>query len=263
MTPGTAKTRAELPYLYYPRNDRLIINAHNFTPAAWTPSVNGKMPIAAWVPSRDTDGNGTTTLTDLVGTADGTLTNMTPASDWVADTGAGGVRALDFDGTNDYVTMGTSAGAVSGSLLSLSAWVYFTRTLSTTQGVVVKNNNGARNNYGFWAFSGAVRFWVDTSAGLKSAIATPNLNEWVHLCGTYDGSNVRIYLNGTLIQTVAQTGNLVVTSEPLWIGAIPLSGVPISPFLGLIDDVRLWNVAIDASDVLALRASGAGRGVQA
>lgn len=30
MTPGLAKTRAELPWLYYPENDRVIINAHNF-----------------------------------------------------------------------------------------------------------------------------------------------------------------------------------------------------------------------------------------
>lgn len=228
--------------------------------------VNGKTPVSAWIPSRDTAGNGTTTLTDLAGSSNGTLTNFAltgSTSNWVSDTGAGGVRALDFDGTNDYVTMGTSAGAVSGSLLSLSAWVYFTRTLSTTQGVIVKNNNGGRNNYGIWAFSGAVRFWVDTAAGIKSAIATPNLNEWVHLVGTYDGSNVRIYLNGTLIQTVAQTGNLVVTSEPFWIGAIPLSGVPISPFLGRIDDVRLWDQQVDGTDVSTLWASGAGRGKQA
>lgn len=36
MTPGFAKTRAELPWLYYPRNDRVIINQHNFTPTGPT-----------------------------------------------------------------------------------------------------------------------------------------------------------------------------------------------------------------------------------
>lgn len=42
MTPGFAKSRAELPWLYYPRNDRVIINAHNFTPPVFTPlSISG------------------------------------------------------------------------------------------------------------------------------------------------------------------------------------------------------------------------------
>ena len=40
-----------------------------------------------WCPSLDDAGNGTTTLTDLSGNGNhGTLTNMDPATDWVADT---------------------------------------------------------------------------------------------------------------------------------------------------------------------------------
>ena len=43
-------------------------------------AVNGKEPVAAWIPSLDTAGNGTTTLTDLVGSNNGTLTNMDAAT---------------------------------------------------------------------------------------------------------------------------------------------------------------------------------------
>lgn len=83
-------------------------------------AVNGKEPIAAWIPSLDTAGNGTTTLTDLVGSNHGTLTNMDAATDWVADTGAGGVRALDFDGVNDHVVFSPPAFS---STASFSLWV--------------------------------------------------------------------------------------------------------------------------------------------
>jgi hypothetical protein len=258
VTPGFAQPRSKLPWLPYESLDRVIINSHNFTPAA-TFSVNGKAPTAVWCPSRDTAGNGTTTLTDLIGGQNGTLTNMDPGTDWVADTSAGGVRALDFDGTNDYVNAST-AGVITGSNLSVSVWVNIARTLSTTQGIVVKNNNGASNNYGLWAFSGGVRFWVHTASGVRSAIASPSLNTWVHLCGTYDGSNLRIYLNGSLIQTVAGTGNIVTAAEPFWIGAIPLGGTPIAPLLGRVDDARIWNVALNAGDVSYLHNSGSGRG---
>ena len=51
MTPGVAKSRAELPWLYYPRNDRVIINQHNFTPiAAWTPA---SLSTALWLDGAD------------------------------------------------------------------------------------------------------------------------------------------------------------------------------------------------------------------
>ena len=86
-------------------------------------AVNGKEQIAAWIPSLDTAGNGTTTLTDLVGSNDGTLTNM-DAADWVADTDAGGVRALDFDGTNDRVigALGAHQTALNSNVFSVSIW---------------------------------------------------------------------------------------------------------------------------------------------
>jgi hypothetical protein len=83
-------------------------------------SVLGTAPVAAWCPSLDTAGNGTTTLTDLVGGSNGTLTNMVPASDWTDD--GSGLWSLDFDGSNDYVAL--SSGVALGTLHSVSEWVY-------------------------------------------------------------------------------------------------------------------------------------------
>ena len=124
MTPGFAKSRKELFWLPYPEPDKVIINAHNFTPAIWSPAVNGKTPVSAWVPSRDTAGNSTTTLTDLSsGENNGTLTNMAvPANNWVADTDAGGVRALEFDGSNDYVALGSGAALSITGEMAISCW---------------------------------------------------------------------------------------------------------------------------------------------
>ena len=66
--------------------------------------------LAWWCPSLDETGNGTTTLYDLVGSVNGTLTNMDASTDWVADTASGGVRCLDFDGTNDFIDYGATPG---------------------------------------------------------------------------------------------------------------------------------------------------------
>jgi hypothetical protein len=99
MIPGFAKSRQELPWLPYPESDKVfVINAHNFPSAGFSPAVNGKMPIVAWIPSRDDAGNGTTTLNDLGNNSvDGSFVGL-PTSAWVANTDAGGVRALDFTG---------------------------------------------------------------------------------------------------------------------------------------------------------------------
>lgn len=51
MTPGFAKSRQDLPWLYYPRTDRVIINAHNFTPPA--PALTGTFVSAPPTPTRN------------------------------------------------------------------------------------------------------------------------------------------------------------------------------------------------------------------
>ena len=65
---------------------------------------------------------------------------------------------------------------------------------------------------------------------------------WHHLAGTYDGSNVRIYLDGSEFGTGnAQTGNLN-TSNPSPLGiAHRAEGAGDAFFSGQIDDVRVWN----------------------
>jgi hypothetical protein len=84
--------------------------------------VNGKVPVSAWIPSKDDSGNGTTTLNDLVGSNNGTLTNFAltgSTSNWVADTNAGGIRAIDCDITNDFVAV--TVASYSDFMLSL--WI--------------------------------------------------------------------------------------------------------------------------------------------
>ena len=103
-------------------------------------AVNGKVPVAVWCPSRDTLGNGTTTLTDLVGSSNGTLTNMDPATDWVSDTDAGGIRALDFDGSDDFVSLGNTTSLTS-TAFSVSFWMRW-------NGVDANVNRGLIGKYG-------------------------------------------------------------------------------------------------------------------
>lgn len=253
MTPGFAKTRAELPWLPYPEKDRVIINAHNFEPAGPDFSVNGKDPIAVWCPSHDIAGNGTTTLNDLVGTNDITLSNFAmtgSSSNWVADTDAGGSVALDFDGTNDY---GVSAATVIAGLpdWAYSFWVK-ADTLATTQCSLAQYTSGTT---GRW--SALLNYDLITGGYQTGTLATGVtgdmaylggsgliVNTWHHIVVTSTGSTLLVYLDGSLLASVAYTRTI--QSINLTIGRIG----NLSTFYlnGRLDDIRAFGVSLDATD---------------
>ena len=80
---------------------------------------------------------------------------------------------------------------------------------------------------------------------MHTAIA---LNTWTHLATTYDGANQRLYINGVLVATKAQTGAIAAANQPLRIGGNNVSG---EFFQGLIDEVRIYNRALSAAEITA------------
>jgi Concanavalin A-like lectin/glucanases superfamily len=74
------------------------------------------------------------------------------------------------------------------------------------------------------------------------AYGTSNLvaNTWTHLAATYDGTTLRLYVNGTQVSSVARSGAIATSNGVLSIGGDPLYG---QYFAGRIDDVRIYNAA--------------------
>src|SRR6185436_14889938 len=74
------------------------------------------------------------------------------------------------------------------------------------------------------------------------------LNAWSHLATTYDGSTLRLYVNGTQVASQAASGSLTVST-----GALKIGGNAIWPewFAGRIDEVRVYNRALTAAEIQA------------
>jgi hydrogenase maturation factor HypE len=72
------------------------------------------------------------------------------------------------------------------------------------------------------------------------------LNAWTHLAATYDGANLRIFVNGVQVGALAQTGNMLVSARTLRIGGNSVWG---EYFNGVIDDVRVYNRALSAAEI--------------
>ena len=82
---------------------------------------------------------------------------------------------------------------------------------------------------------------------------TADFNRWIHLAGTYDGETLRLYVDGVEIASQGGiTGNIPVDGNPVTLGAEENGDIPqdvVGEMAGLIDEVRLYNRALSASEI--------------
>ena len=71
-------------------------------------------------------------------------------------------------------------------------------------------------------------------------------DKWSFLAETYDGSTLRLYVNGTQVASTPHTGSIATSTTPLQIGGDSLYG---QYFAGMIDNVRIYNTALTAAQI--------------
>ncbi len=72
------------------------------------------------------------------------------------------------------------------------------------------------------------------------------MNTWTHLAATYDGATLRLFVNGVQVASVARSGAIATSADPLQIGGDPIYG---QYFAGRIDEVRVYNTALTAAQI--------------
>lgn len=84
---------------------------------------------------------------------------------------------------------------------------------------------------------------------------------WYHIAATYDGSHMRIYLNGVELTNRTCSGNLQIsssTSIPLGVGAFPESATSwVDELPGALDEVKIWKRALTAAEIVTEMNDGA------
>lgn len=124
--------------------------------------------------------------------------------------------------------------------ITVEAWIR-PSTISGFQTIVGK---GFATAYWLGINSGKIRFW--TGGASKDGTTVVPVSEWSHLAVTYDGSTIRMYVNGVLDASWPASGTIGINTEPLGIGGEGgSSSFPndLYPFSGLISETRLWNYA--------------------
>lgn len=101
-----------------------------------------------------------------------------------------------------------------------------------------------------------VRMMINVPSGWKTLSSRKNItmNAWTHLAFTYNGTVMRIYINGILDNEIVATGNLVQSNLPLGIGVnfMQDGSAGLNRFKGMIDEVMIWNRSLKDSEVLIL-----------
>ncbi|HJU47413.1 MAG TPA: LamG-like jellyroll fold domain-containing protein, partial [Gaiellaceae bacterium] len=187
------------------------------------------------------EGSGATT-TDKSGNGNtGTLANTA----WSAAGKFG--NALSFNGTNASVTAADSTSLHGTSALTVEAWVRPT-ALGGYNTIVLKENNGyyAHALYANTSSNRPTGNVFTTSDHEVPGAAQLPLNTWTHLAATYDGTALRVYVNGTQSGTQSFTGAIASSAGPLKIGGNSIWG---EYFNGLIDEVRVYDRALTAAEI--------------
>jgi uncharacterized repeat protein (TIGR01451 family) len=185
---------------------------------------------------------------------DGTVSGAT----WTGSGKNGG--ALSFDGVDDWVTaLNNFASLDLTTGMTLEAWVKSTSNTGWRP-VIHKDGTGSEPGLSYamygsdfsWPPSGYATTTTGPAEWLHAVGASQlTLNTWTHLAVTYDGASLKLYVNAVLVSTLARTGPMITTSAPLRIGGSPVVPNPVGPqfFKGLIDDVRIYNIALTQGQI--------------
>jgi glucose/arabinose dehydrogenase len=171
-----------------------------------------------------------------------------PNTDVALADGALAPRSVSFDGVNDFVQIANSPALdFSGGQFTQSVWIRPKLTDTGFHGVLGHHQSLNTRAPSIWVF-GQTRIHAGFGNGTSwnSFVTGPVLQHdaWNHVVVTFDGTQYRLYHNGQLAHTdTSAAGKVPVSSSQMDIGRVD------NYFAGLIDDVRVFNRALSATEV--------------
>lgn len=229
------------PFTYLWSTNETTDSISHLIPGVYTVTVRDSNGCAATdavsvvnLPSALAAVNWTATAYDI---CQGTTINFTPNE--VS-------TAMHFDGSNDYI-QASHISALNATNLTVEAWVKADSTQADYATIIDKGSDTTSGNGWMLQFNGGngnVRFWTPNA----TTVSNTNIKDkqWHHIAASYDGSNYKLYVDGTLENTIPSSNGIVNNSADLFMGNSLMGNMN---FAGLIDEVRVWNVARTQSQI--------------
>ena len=195
------------------------------------------------------EGTGTTAFDSSGNGNDGTILGN---PQWVAGMIGG---ALDFDGDGDYVDCGNDPIFDITEEITLTVWVNANDILNGENNCwlgkgdntyAIKHQTG--NYLEFFIFDGE---WHSTN--YTTDIESLN-GDWHHMAGTYDGSELKFYLNGELAANLVYSSTIGTAAHNVTLGEN--SQATGRYFDGMLDDARIYNEVLSQDDIVSVMMGG-------
>jgi hypothetical protein len=164
-------------------------------------------------------------------------------------------QAAVFDATGSYVAVAHDASLNLTTGMTLAAWINAPNN-GGNDGIIFKGALNATQGaydlaFGFPTADDA-RININDAAVNAAATDVISFDVWTHLAATYDGSDLRLYVDGVQVAVTSFAGSISTENSPLNIGQRFLTGAGPNSFTGLIDDVRIYDNALSAGEVAML-----------
>jgi hypothetical protein len=190
---------------------------------------------------------------------DGTMTNMA-SSDLVYSSvlpdqsflvgNSSPYNFIDLDGSNEYIDCGDGTSLDITGNITLSAWV--NSDVVDTLSFIAGRDDGTNRNY--YLTIGSDNLFTWNVRGLSDtqvrSTATISAGSWFYVVGVYDGSSIKLYLNGTEENSDSSTGSIDNDDVSFTIGAREAGA---DRFVnGKIGQVAVWSKALSSTEVSAI-----------
>lgn len=173
-----------------------------------------------------------------------------------------GGQALSFDGIDDYVKV-LDLSTLEPTTITVETWVKNFGNPGIFKYIISKVYDAKLGSYSSYAFytggSGGLRFYIGSASA--SWVGSPDAGailwdgNWHHIAGTYDGSMVRLFVDGEEVgMGTSATPTIAYDGGNLYIGYYGPYAYP-TYFPGLIDEVRIYDYVLSPS-MIAEHAEG-------
>ena len=180
--------------------------------------------------------------------------------------------ALSFDGVNDKLRIVRSTTPPPGNVaigdtsfnisdvITIESWIYPESGANfNVQSVLAKSQRSPTSAQTGYIFPRTNDNWNNIAflinfngLGWRQLTAPyPGKDSWHHVAATYDGSYMRIFIDGLLVNQMAVTGTITVNTNPVTIGY--QNGYTNEFFKGKLDELRVWHRALSPCEIAANR----------
>ena len=169
-------------------------------------------------------------------------------------------KALEFDGSDDFVEVPDAPNLNPTKAMSMGCWVYITGNQGQHRDIISKDGESGERQYLFTASSidkFRPHIWTpDGAARHFDGKTSVELNTWYHIFQTYDGSALKLYVNGAEEDSRDFPGGIIVTKQPVRIGGGANPGAPAYHTPGTIDEVAIFDVVLEEEDIQTIMDKG-------